>query len=216
MKLNPVNILFIIYDLERGGPELRLLDFARYFPPEIKIHICVTSEDLELLKDFQSFGVDIMVAPIQKVYLSIRKIRAILRYVKSNQITVINAFDLKGLIISILIKILVRFHLKIVYHHVTSLIEFSRGQLIWFLGLVKCCYASICNSRYSERDLQKFVPRCRIHTIYNGVDNAIYKRDGQTRSAIRSQLNIKKNEIILGIVANFRKQKKLSFSIGCV
>ncbi len=50
--MSSINILFLIYDLERGGPELRLLDFARHFPSDIKMHICVTSDKLVFASRF--------------------------------------------------------------------------------------------------------------------------------------------------------------------
>ena len=111
---------------------MRLLDFAENFSPDIKMHICVTSEDLPLLEHFQACNVGIMVKPIRKVYLNIGKISAISHYVKRNRITIINAFELKGLLIAVLIKIVADFSLKIVYHNVNSVIEFTDIQFDYF------------------------------------------------------------------------------------
>ena len=209
--MSSINILFIISDLERGGPELRLLDFAQNFSPDIKMHICVTSEDLSLLEHFQACNVGIMVKPIRKVYLNIGKISAISRYVKRNRITIINAFDLKGLLIAVLIRIVADFSLRIVYHDVNSIIEFTKIQLFIFGKLLKFCQEFICNSRFSKTELGHFVPRRTINVIHNGVDCTAFTRNLHKRYILRSDLEFKEEEIILGIVANFRRQKNYPF-----
>ena len=190
---------------------MRLLDFAENFLPEIRMHICVTSEDLSLLENFQACSVGIMVKPIRKVYLNIRKISAISRYVKRNRITIINAFDLKGLLIAVLIRIGADFSLKIVYHNVESVIEFTNIQLIIFGKLLKLCQEFICNSKFSKAELGHFVPGRTINVIHNGVDCTAFTRNLRKRTKLRSDLEFKEEEIILGIVANFRREKNYPF-----
>ena len=87
----PINVLFLIYDLERGGPELRLLDFAKFFPESIRIFLCVTSKQLALIEKFRSLNVDIKVIPIDKIYLSPAKIIRIWQYCKINNIEIIDS-----------------------------------------------------------------------------------------------------------------------------
>ena len=91
------NLLFIIYDLERGGPEMRLLDFAKHFPDDLKMHICVTSTNLSLLEKFQEYGIDIKIIPIAKPYFEVNKIFRIYNYIIENRICIINSVDIKAL-----------------------------------------------------------------------------------------------------------------------
>ena len=209
--MSSINILFFIDGLERGGTELRLLDFAKHFPPDIIIHLCVTNENLALLENFKAYGVHIVVVPIRKSYLSIGKIYSIMRYIKHNHITVINAFELKGLMIAISIRAVVGFNLKIVYHSVNSVIMFTNIQLAIFARLLRFCQGFICNSGFSKNELRKLFPGKMIRVIHNGVDSAVFRRNHHKRHMSRSDLNIGKEEIVLGIVANFRRQKNYPF-----
>lgn len=211
--MNPktINVLFLIYDLERGGPELRLLDFAKYFPESINMHICVTSEKLTLLGKFRDLNVRTKVVPIIKPYLSFLKILKILSFYKTNNVKIINAYDLKGLMIASTIKMTTLFKSKIIYHNVNSLIQFSNSQLLLFRLISKLSDAFICNSKFSKNELQKLVPRTKIHIIYNGLNQLLFTKNPLLRKQTRSNLDIQKDDVVIGIIANFRKQKNYPF-----
>ena len=211
MNSKSINVLFLIYDLERGGPELRLLDFAKYFPKDINIHICVTSEKLTLLKEFRDLNVKTKVVPIKKPYLSLFKILKIFSFCKTSNIKIINTYDLKGLMIASIIKLISVFQTKIIYHNVNSLIQFSRIQLFLFCLISKLSDAFICNSKFSKNEIESLVPSTKIYIIYNGLDQFFYKKNPSLRKHTRSNLDILKNDVVVGIIANFRKQKNYPF-----
>jgi glycosyltransferase involved in cell wall biosynthesis len=208
-----INVLFLIYDLDRGGPELRLLDFAKYFPKNINIHIIVTSENLALLRDFQDRNVMIKVIPINRVYFSPLKILKIIFYIRKHDLRIINLFDLKGLFIASIINLIVFFKFKLIFHNVNSLVELSKKQIWIFHFLLKFCTACVCNSKFSKNEIKNIFPSSKTSIIHNGLHSKLFKRNMSTKNIKRSNLGIKNHELVLGIIANFRKQKNYPFLI---
>lgn len=209
------NVLFIIYDLERGGPEMRLLDFVRSFPKALRAFICVTSEQVSLLKEFQKYSRDIKIVPIKRPYTDLDGLNAIREYVALNGITIVNTFDLKGLIIALFLRARCR-GLKIV-HHTVDLLHNYRSKhkaLLWLL--LKNADASICNSESSKDILKgRYIAERKISVIYNGVDTGHFSADEERRTRLRASLGIGQDAMVLGTVANFRKEKNYPFLFDC-
>ena len=207
-------ILFIIYDLERGGPELRLLDFCRNFPKELEIYICVLSNNLSMWEEFKAQNINIKVIPIARPYFELNKVRLIYKYVKDNQILVMNSFDIKGLIVSLLIKIFSMHYLKIVYHNVNSVIDFKFRQKALIRLLLKFVNFCVCNSEFSKLQFQQnFICENKITVIRNGIDTTLFKSNNSIKNELRAKYKIAKNDIVIGTVANFRRQKNYPFLI---
>lgn len=207
-----LDVLFIIYDLERGGPEMRLLDFVRYFPQDIRVHICVTSEKLSLLKEFQKYSSRIKVVPIKKSYLEQARIREIRDYIKANRIKIINTFDLKGLVIALFLKRVYGSRVEAVHHTVDLLHTYRLKHKILLWLLLRNIDRSICNSDESRKLLAgRYIGEGKIKVIYNGVDVESFSFDAQKRSAMRKELGLGERDIVLGTVANFRKEKNYPF-----
>ena len=212
--MNNKKILFIIYDLERGGPELRLLDLSKHFPEDLKIYICVTSENLSLIKNFRETNVNIKIVPIEKIYLEFKKIKSIYQNVKDNNISVINSFDLKALIISIIIKIFNMRQIKLVYHDVNSFKCFHWRHKILFWILFKFVDECLSNSEFLKTEIKKkYIAEKKIKVINNGIDTSLFKRNKCVNKQVRAKLNIQNNEIVIGTIANFRRQKNYPFLI---
>jgi glycosyltransferase involved in cell wall biosynthesis len=211
-KIPSINLLFIIYGLERGGTELRLLDFAKYFPDDIKVHIHVTSDNLTLLSYFQKHNTNVKSIPITKGYLEINKILKIFEYVKAHNISIVNAFDLKDLTISTILMVFSRFQIKTVYHSVDILHRYHRFQK-GFLGLLlKSVTSVICNSRQSKDIMTNLgTPEKRIKVIKNGVDTNHFRFNKYKARCLRKKVNFDKEVLVLGSIANFRKVKNYPF-----
>jgi len=210
-----IKTLFIISDLERGGPEMRLLDFARHFPVDLKVFICVTSEQVGLLKEFQQYDTSIIIVPIKRAYLEISKLLSICRYVKENRISVINSFELKGLLVALFVKCYGNPGLRVVHHAVDLLHSFSVRQKCVLWLLLQLVDAVICNSKQAKEIIKnKYLPEAKIRVIYNGVDTGLFTRTDYVQGEqLRIKYGVNKNEIIIGTVANFRKEKNYPFLI---
>jgi glycosyltransferase involved in cell wall biosynthesis len=213
-SVRPMNVMFIIYDLERGGPEMRLLDLAEHLPPDIRMFISVTSAHVSLLDRFTRCGVDVDVIPIGRAYAEPGKIKSVVRRVRANQIQVVNTFDVKGLLIALCIKWFSGRSVIVVHHVVDMLRTYTsrqRAALRWLLTRVD---RVITNSR-AARDLLAggLFPEERIELIHNGVDLVAFDRGRADASSLRRQLGIPDDALVVGTVANFRKEKEYPFLI---
>lgn len=212
MKVIP--ILFLIYDLEPGGPELRLLDLARRFPPDRPIHICVTSRKLTLLPEYLACAcnVSVIVVPIRKAYLDFAGVMRIWRYVRRNHIRIINSYDIKGLLIGAAIRAMSGNRVVTVHHTVDLLHNFSLAQKWALAVLLQTTSASLCNAHYIRRFIEKtYAPAGRIHVIHNGIDSAVFRKDLTSRKHYRRTYGIDDTETLIGTVANFREEKNYPF-----
>ena len=213
--MNPISTLFIIYDLERGGPELRLLDFARHFPPDIKMHICVTSSNLSLLPEFLQLNANVQVVLVSKGYLELNKAFKIYRYVKANHISIINSFGLKELFLSVAIKAFSGWNLKTVHHSVDLLHQYGTIQKNLLRFLLKSTNAVLCNSEQSMKLVKGFsVPEDKIAVIKNGIDTSKFEKSSYNDQGLRTKYGFKNSDVILGTIANFRNVKNYPFLIN--
>lgn len=201
-------VLFIIYDLERGGPEMRLLDFAKYFPNDIALYICVLSNNISLLPEFKKYRADIRVIPVKRAYLEFKNIKKIHDYIKKNEITIINTFDIKGLFISVLAKLFFSKQISIIHHVVDLLHNYSSRQkkVLWIL--LKSIDLVLCNSNQARKIIQdEFLPVGNVKVIHNGVDETQFKKNLLLTNPLKEQYGIKDTDTIIGTIANFRKVK---------
>jgi glycosyltransferase involved in cell wall biosynthesis len=208
------NILYIVSCLERGGLELRLLDFARRFPAEVKIHICVTSTLLDLLDKFNETPAKIFVVPIKRAYQEFNNISTISTYIRDHNITVVNTYDFKGLLVGCLLKLSSRSHFSLVHNTVDLLHSYKA----WHKRILKYLFMfvdkSICNSVQAQDVLVSLgVKASLITVIVNGVDTEVFKRDPVKRDEMRAYYGVCADETLIGTVANFRWEKNYPFLI---
>jgi glycosyltransferase involved in cell wall biosynthesis len=208
-------VLFLIYDLERGGPELRLLDFARHFPSSIRVHICTTSGKLALLTEFLQTDAKILVIPVKRGYLEFNKGWKIYQYVKMNHISIVNSFGLKELFLANVIKIFSRSKIKTVHHSVEFLHHYGFRQKAFLIILFKLTDAVICNSNMLKKLMTSFlVPEKKTTVIKNGIDTSIFSKTTNEIQTLKYEFGIVRNQIVLGTVANFRKGKNYPFLLN--
>jgi glycosyltransferase involved in cell wall biosynthesis len=212
--MKPIPILFLIYDLEPGGPELRLLDLARRFSADWPIHICVTSRKLTLLPEYLACpcNVSVIVVPIRRAYLDFGGLMRIWRYVRRNHIRIINSYDIKGLLIGAAIRALSGKQVVTVHHTVDVLHNFSLVQKWALRVLLQTTSASLCNAHSIRRFIENtYTPARRIHVIHNGIDSAVFRKDLTSRKHYRTTYGIDDTETLIGTVANFREEKHYPF-----
>jgi len=194
---------------------LRLLDFARHFPPDIKIHICVTSKNLSLPPKFLQCNANIQVVPVSKGYLELNKALRIYRYVKIKSISVINSFGLKELFLSVALKAFAGWKLKIVYHSVELLQHYGFLQKAFLGLLLKLANVVLFNSEQSRKIMKCFsMPEKKIAVIKNGIDTNNFRRTSYDNQDFRTKYGLGNSEIVLGTIANFRKEKNYPFLLS--
>ncbi len=193
---------------------MRLLDFARHFPPHIKMHICVTSKNLALLPEFLETNARVHVEPVTRGYLELNKAWKIYKYVIKNHISIINSFGLKELFLSTAIKCMSSRRIKTIHHSVDLLHHYGVRHKFFLVILLKLTNKVLCNSGKS-RELFKtfFVPEKKISVIKNGIDIDFFRKEISQAERFRKIHGIEKNDFVLGTVANFRKIKNYPFLI---
>jgi glycosyltransferase involved in cell wall biosynthesis len=208
------NILYIVSCLERGGLELRLLEFTKQFPENIVIHICVTSNHLDLLEQFQASNARVIVIPIKRAYLELGNIRRIVTYLSQNNIRTVNTFDFKGLMIGCFLKLLTNSDLKLIHNTVDLLHSYSNRQkhiLGWLFSFID---KSVCNSTQARDVLVSIgINKSCIEVINNGVDTGRFYPNPDTRISMRDNFSISDEDTVIGTVANFRWEKNYPFLI---
>jgi len=211
---NSKRIFFNIYGLDRGGPEMRLLDFALHFPPELEIHICVTSNNLSLLRDFNKSRARINVVPIARPYLEIRSVKRVLDYIRDNHIGILNSFDLKGLTIAAAAKICYGNKITVVHHFIDLLHNYNYRTKVLLRGLVNVADCLICNTDAVRREVIGIrSPRVEVRVIHNGVDAEYFSPRPERRAVDRSSVGFDDSDFVLGTLANFRPEKNYPFLI---
>jgi glycosyltransferase involved in cell wall biosynthesis len=207
-----INVLFLIYDLERGGPEMRLLDLQKNSPAYVKMYFCVTSRNLALLTEFLEADARVFVEPVGKGYLELNKIWNIYKYVMMNHISILNSFGLKELFLSIAIKVMTFWKIKTVHHSVNLLHNYGTFHKIFLLILLKLTDKVLCNSEKSHTLMRTFfVPERKLSIIRNGIDIDFFKKSISHAKSFREINGITKDNFVLGTVANFRKVKNYPF-----
>ncbi|MEW6259114.1 MAG: glycosyltransferase [Thermodesulfobacteriota bacterium] len=212
--MSAVPILFLIYDLEPGGPELRLLDLARSFPEDRPIHICVTSRKVTLLPQYLACPchVSVYIEPVEKAYLDIAALMRIYRYVRRHGIRIVNSYDIKGLILATAIRMLSGNRVVTVHHTVDLLHNFSQLHKVALRILLRWTTAVLCNAHFIRRVIEAaYVSSERIHVVYNGIDAGLFRKNVTSRNRYRRNYSIDDDETVIGTLANFRKEKHYPF-----
>ena len=209
-----INVLFLIYDLERGGPELRLLDFAKNLPSHLKMYICVTSRNLALLTEFLEADARVYIEPVGKGYLELNRAWNIYKYVMMNHISILNSFGLKELFLSTAIKGMSFWKIKTVHHSVNLLHNYGTLHKISLMVLLKLTDKVLCNSEKSLKLMRTFfVPERKLSIIRNGINIDFSRKSIPQAKRFREIHGISKDNFVLGTVANFRKIKNYPFLI---
>lgn len=206
----PLRVLFVIYGLERAGPERRLLDFARYLPPEIEVHVCVIGTALTMLPEFEAAGARMLVVPIGRAYAEWDKLRTIARYVREQRIDVVNSFNLKTLIVSAAVGLLAGRSVRRVHHLISLWEDVTPAAARVTRALMATCDRIVCNGRAVHDRLIGTGPlAARTVVIPNGVDLTAFTPTPARRAAARAALGADDGDYVVGAVANIRPVKNL-------
>ncbi len=205
----PIKLLFVIYGLDLAGPELRLLEFARRFPPSVEMHVAVIGENMTMRAEFERAGARIIQLPMKRAYLAWPQLYRLSAYMRRHQLRIVSAFDLKTLIVAHAMRLLVP-DVRIV-HHLISLWDDIHGRTRQlFSWLVRGADQLICNG-YAVRDvlLPEIGATCPVAVIPNGVDTDRYQPSAASRARIRDRLGIGPDDFVVGTVSNIRPVKNV-------
>ena len=210
--MEKTSILFVIYDLEPAGPEIRLLDLARRLPPDLAMHVCVLSRRQKLRADLENLGVPVWGLPLSRGYLAFGGILRLRRYIRAHGIDVLSLYDGKGMILALGAKLLGGGGVRMVFNAVSLMHNFIFRQRLLLGMLFFFMDKLICNSRRVGIMLNRFrASKNKTTLIYNGVDGAIFDPGRYDKEAVRAKLGFGPRDLVLGALANFKPVKNYPF-----
>ncbi len=208
-----INVLFLMIQMQMGGAERLILSLARRldrtcFAPSVGWFVQESP-----LKEFKELGIPLYFIPKRRRFdwSAVGRIR---RIVKENRIGIINAHHFMPFFYAYLAAKAAN-GTKVVYT------EHSESDVLSVTGkwrtagryLLRGCDASIgVSGRVSGAIQTHFRLRSgEVHTIENGVDLDLFAEDAGAKERLKERFGFPSKDIIVGIVANFRKNKNHIF-----
>lgn len=203
-----VNILHMIFTIEKGGAETYLFNILDNIDKNINFFVICDHEggNHKKLKE-KCKNIDIIK---MKSPFDFKAARNIASYCKANNINIIQTHFLRENYIAVLSKI---FNPKIKIIWTAHLIAENNKKIKFFNRLFsKFVNKIICVSHAVKKSLEREgISSEKIKVIYNGVDTDRYKPI--ENCPLKEELGLNENILVLTTVSRFNKEKGHSFLI---
>jgi glycosyltransferase involved in cell wall biosynthesis len=213
MPGDKINILFLMIQMAMGGAERLVYNLARHidrdrFAPSIGWFV----QD-EPLKEFEELGIPLYYIPKRKRF-DWEAMSRIAQIVRTQSIDVVNAHHFMPFFYAY-------YGAKVVNNAGLVYTEHSGNDILLVTGkwrpigryLLKRSDAAVGVSEAVSRTIGAHfgLPPGKIHTIENGVDLSLFSREKGGKVHPGSRFGFPPTDVIVGIVANFRKIKNHLF-----
>lgn len=207
-----INILFVLPNFDTGGSEKLVFDIIRHIDKSKFSPVLCVFFTGKLEEEFLKLGVPFYVIHRDRVLSKWQTARFISDIVRRHHIEVVNTHHTSPLIQGLIpFKILNRVlwihteHLPLAFDpNVTPKMVLLTKIWLKFVDTVVGISQGVCD--YFRDDLN--VPERKIVKILNGIDVAVFQSlKPDTRCQMRDALGIAQEDIVIGMFANFRKQK---------
>ncbi|THB75661.1 MAG: glycosyltransferase [Desulfobulbaceae bacterium] len=213
--MKKTNILFVLPNFDTGGSEKLVVDIAtklnrRKFNPLICVFFSGFYETI-----VSRFSIPLFVIHDQKILTKKQVCLKLNRIIKENSVHVVNSHHSSPLIQGVIpFKILNRLcwihteHTRLdLDPHITKKILLYEKICLKFVDGCVGISDGVCE--FFKHELR--VKPQKVFKIYNGVDDEKYllsdEEKKQIRTSYRQEFGIQENEVVIGLFANFRKQK---------
>jgi glycosyltransferase involved in cell wall biosynthesis len=216
MNSGRINVLFIITIMELGGAESLVLNLVRAIDRKIFNPSVGWFNKKEPLKEFVDLGVPLHHFPKGKGF-DFRTMNMISRTIRENRIHVVNSHHFISLVYCFYGCKIINGTKLVFTEHSEEDIERVQGK--WeTIGRILARYidASVGVTDGVCRQLsRKFrLEEGKFHTITNGVDLSKYFMPSDERAVTRSSLGLGSEDMVIGIVANLRRNKNHLFLLN--
>lgn len=208
-----INVLFVMIQMEMGGTERLILNIMRHLDRRRFAPSVAWFYQEAPLPEFEDLGVPLYFVP-KKRRVDWAAMRLLAQIAKRNNIHVINAHHFLSLAYSY-------YAARIGYRTGLVYTEHSENDILnatgkwrpigsWLLGASDAAVgishpvARALASHFHVRD-------SKVHTIENGVDVGLFDPAGVDRAELRQRLGYSRDHIVVGHVANFRRNKNHLF-----
>jgi glycosyltransferase involved in cell wall biosynthesis len=209
----PVNVLFAMIQMAMGGSERLIwnlvanLDRTKFAPSLLWFR------NEKPLREFQALGIPLHYVPKTKRF-DWKAIAEVGRIVREQRIDVINAHHFMPFFYAYYAaKIANRACLVYTEHSEMDVLSAKGKWRVVGGRLLRSCDAVVgVSDRVSETLGSHFaVNPDRVHTIENGVDVELFGPSVRARARVRKELGFEADEVVIGHVANFRRNKNHLF-----
>jgi glycosyltransferase involved in cell wall biosynthesis len=208
-----IGVLFVMIQMAMGGSERLILNLVRNLDRRIFRPSIAWFAEGRVLPEFQELGVPLHGIPKRRRFdwTTMRRLAAIIR---THQIDVVNAHHFMPCFYAYYgTKIANRARLVYTEHSEADVLA-ARGRWQTIGGcMLRASDVAIGISPRVSQTLQSHFglnPRS-IHTIENGVDVRVFGDGAIDRDILRQQLGFSAQDVIIGTVANFRRNKNHVF-----
>lgn len=203
-----LNILQIIFSIEKGGAETYLYNILDNLKEDINIFIVCNHKGTNHEKIVTKCK-NVEIIEMNHVF-DIKAARRIATYCKANNIHIIQTHFLRENYIGVISK-LFNPKIKIIWtaHLIAenrSIIRFFNRIFSRFVDKVICVSEAVKDSLVKEG-----IKSNKTKVIYNGVDTDCFKL--KYNSSIRAELDIDENTFLLATISRFNKEKGHDFLI---
>jgi glycosyltransferase involved in cell wall biosynthesis len=205
-----IKVLHIIKSLGRGGAETLLQEVLQEHDQDrFEFHfIYFLPWKNQMVAGIEANGGKVTLMEARNNIQIMRKLPDLIRYVRQHQIQLVHAhLPWAGFLARLLHRktgiplVYTEHNIQQRYHWITRAL--NRITFGWQSSVVAV-------SAEVARSIQDTIrPKVEVTTILNGVNTKTYQSDEGDRMRIRRELGIKENEVLIGIVAVFRFQKRL-------
>lgn len=213
-------IIHIIPGLGTGGAEMMLYKLLSEKSDFDQSVICLgTNIDTTIARSIQAKGVTIIALGMTKRSLSLHPLFELNKIIKKNAPDIIHGWMYHGNLSAILVK-LFRPKVKVIWNVRHSLHDIAKESVF-----IKCSIRLnklmsflpdmiIYNSKTSASQHQLFgFCSKKVRVIPNGFDVRLFSPNLQNKMAMRKELGIAKDDIVIGIVARYHAMKGHNISI---
>jgi glycosyltransferase involved in cell wall biosynthesis len=208
--MNRIKVLHIIKSLGRGGAETLLQEvLLEHDQRRFEFHfIYFLPWKNQMVAGIEANGGKVTLMEARNNIQIMRKLPELIRYVRQHQIQLVHAhLPWAGFLARLLHRktgvslVYTEHNIQQRYHWITRTL--NRVTFGWQSSVVAV-------SDEVARSIHATIgPNVPVYTILNGVNTKTYQADAGDRMRVRRELDIKENEVLIGIVAVFRFQKRL-------
>lgn len=207
-----INILFIIIQMKMGGSERLVCDLVRNLDRDLfNPHVAWFYEE-KPLKEFEQLGIPLFYVPKVKRF-DFATMHRIGRIIKENRIQVVNAHHFLSMVYSFYgTKVVNNVRLVYTEHSEWEIQAISWKWLIAGRNLLRYTDAVVGISNKVKDCLQDTfnLPKNKTHAIPNGVDCKLFSVP-QDKNHYKTKCGLDGGDIVIGIVANLKKNKNHIF-----
>ncbi|MCH8216547.1 MAG: glycosyltransferase [Planctomycetes bacterium] len=202
----PICVVLVIDDLEYGGAQRQVLELANNMDPtRFDVHVCTLSDYVPLGKQLTDADRRLHVI-VKKNKLDISVVPRLAQLLKSLEADIVHSYLFSADIAARLAGRLAGTTLVIGSERNANYVPKKRHVLAYKLTR-RCVHLTIANSKtgaeFNTRMFGQPASDCRV--VYNGVDTQRFK--AQSPNAIRTELGITEEDLVIGVFASFKPQK---------